>query len=121
LIRESRRDTNRRVLAAVFVLLRELTTTVLIEVDHGVVFVDFDQRVRPVGGLHHAPPLQMRREVERDGLAIPACEPRTLPKLGIPADDCSRGVDPSRKPNPFSSTQRSIFLSSVVSLVFNFF
>jgi hypothetical protein len=40
-------------LAAIFALLRESTTTVLIEVDQGVVFVDLDQRVRPVGGLHH--------------------------------------------------------------------
>jgi hypothetical protein len=40
-------------LVAIFVLLRGSTTTVLIAGDPGVVFVDFDQRPRPVGGLHH--------------------------------------------------------------------
>jgi hypothetical protein len=42
LILESRRDARRRKLGTIFVLCRESTAIVLIDVDHGVVFIAFD-------------------------------------------------------------------------------
>src|SRR5439155_16680445 len=54
---------------------RKHTTTVLVEVDHGVMLVDFDERAGPVVGLHD--PIAFRPSFHRCPMAPSGAE--TLP------------------------------------------